>query len=92
MASPMRRSRRIDVRVTDAQDALIREAAELAGETVTSFLLYAAEKRARELLDEGQHLTMSAAAFRAFAESLDEPGEAVAELTELFDLAPIPPR
>jgi uncharacterized protein (DUF1778 family) len=92
MAQPMRRSRRIDVRVTAAQDAMIREAAELAGETVTSFLLFAAEKRARELLDEQRHLTMSATAFKALAESLDEPGVPVAELTELLDLDPIPPQ
>lgn len=80
------RSRRIDVRVTDAQDAVIREAASLAGETVTSFLLIAAEQRARELLDERRHLTMSNAAFRALSDALDEPGVAVPELVELFDL------
>ncbi len=87
MATPTNtRTRRIDVRVTDAQDAVIREAAALAGETVTSFLLTAAEERARELLDERRHLTMSKTAFRALTDSLDEPGQAVPELVELFDL------
>jgi uncharacterized protein (DUF1778 family) len=91
MATPTRaRTRRIDVRVTDAQDAVIREAANLAGETVTSFLLTAAEDRARELLDERRHLTMAATSFRALADALDEPGEAVPELVELFDLPRIP--
>lgn len=90
MATPTNtRTRRIDVRVTDAQDAVIREAAALAGETVTSFLLSAAEARARELLDERRHLTMSTTAFRALSETLDEPGRRVAELVELFDLPPI---
>lgn len=84
------RTRRIDVRVTDAQDAVIREAAALAGETVTSFLLTAAEERARELLDERRHLTMTNAAFRALADSLDEPGQPVPELVELFNLPPLP--
>jgi uncharacterized protein (DUF1778 family) len=83
------RTRRIDVRVTDAQDAVIREAAALAGETVTSFLLTAAEERARELLDERRHLTMSTAAFRALTDALDEPGQPVPELVELFDLPPL---
>jgi uncharacterized protein (DUF1778 family) len=93
MVAPIRaRTRRIDVRVTDAQDAVIREAADLAGETVTSFLLTAAEQRARELLEDRRHLTMSAASFRALAEALDEPGEAVPELSELFDLPRIPER
>lgn len=80
------RARRIDVRVTDAQDALIREAAALAGQTVTAFLLSAAEERARELLDERRHLVMSDQAFARFAAALDAPGEPVAELTELLGL------
>lgn len=84
------RSRRIDVRVTDAQDAAIREAAALAGETVTTFLLTAAEQRARDLLDERRHLVVSAQAFRALAASLDEPGQEVPTLVELFDLPRIP--
>lgn len=80
------RSRRIDVRVTDAQDAVIREAAALAGETVTAFLLGAAEQRARDLLDERRHLVVSSMAFAALAISLDEPARESAELVELFAL------
>lgn len=80
------RTRRIDVRVTDAQDAVIREAAAMSGETVTSFLLGAAEARAREVLEERRHLTMSVEGFRALSESLDASGEAVPELVELFAL------
>jgi uncharacterized protein (DUF1778 family) len=80
------RSRRIDVRVTHAQDALIREAAALAGETVTGFLLGAAQERARELLDERRHLIVSDQAFARFAAALDAPAKPVPELTELFEL------
>jgi uncharacterized protein (DUF1778 family) len=80
------RSRRIDVRVTDAQDALIREAAALAGETVTGFLLGAAQERARELLDERRHLIVSDQAFARLAAALDAPAQTVPELTELFQL------
>ncbi len=91
MGTPTRvRSRRIDVRVTDAQDAVIREAADLAGETVTSFLLTAGEQRARELLEDQRHITMTASSFRALASSLDEPGVPVPELVELFALPRIP--
>lgn len=86
------RSRRIDVRVTEQQDALIREAASLAGETVTGFLLGAAQERARELLDERRHLVMSDQAFADFTAALDEPGVAVPELQELFALPRIPER
>lgn len=84
------RSRRIDVRVTDAQDAVIREAAALAGQTVTAFLLSAAQDRARELLDERRHLVMSDRAFERFVAELDEPGQPVPELAELFALPRIP--
>jgi uncharacterized protein (DUF1778 family) len=84
------RNRRIDVRVTDAQDAVIREAAALAGETVTGFLLAAAEARASELLDQRRHLTMAVTSFAALAAKLDDPAVAVEELSELFTLERIP--
>jgi uncharacterized protein (DUF1778 family) len=80
------RSRRIDVRVTDEQDALIRQAAALSGRTVTGFLLDAAEERARQLTDERRHVTMSERMFARFAATLEDPGEVVPELRELFEL------
>jgi uncharacterized protein (DUF1778 family) len=80
------RSRRIDVRVTHEQDALIREAASAAGQTVTAFLLTAAEERARSVLDERRHLIMSNRAFAALAAALDAPGEHVPAMGELFAL------
>jgi uncharacterized protein (DUF1778 family) len=80
------RSRRIDVRVSDEQDAIIREAAAAAGQTVTAFLLSAAEERARAVLDQRRHLVMSDRAFAAFAAALDAPGEKVPALSELFSL------
>jgi uncharacterized protein (DUF1778 family) len=84
------RPHRIDVRVSDEQNAMIREAAALAGQTVTSFLLDAAQRRAREVIDERRDLVMSKAAFARFAEALDAPGQPVPELVELFRLPPIP--
>ncbi len=84
------RSQRIDIRVTDEQNAIIREAATVAGQTVTAFLLSAAEDRARGLLDERRHLVMSNAAFARFAAVLDQPAEAVSAMTELFGLPRIP--
>jgi len=84
------RSRRIDVRITDAEDAMIREAAALTGQTVTAFLLSAAQERARELLDERRHIVISDRALERFVAELDEPGQPVPELAELFALARIP--
>lgn len=80
------RSRRIDVRVTDEQDAIIREAAAAEGQTVTTFLLGAAEARARMVLDQRRHLVMSDRAFAAFAAALDTPGEKVTAISELLSL------
>jgi len=80
------RSRRIDVRVTDEQDAVIREAAAAAGQTVSAFLLSAAEGRARAVLDERRHLVMSDRAFAAFAAALDDASEPVPALGELLSL------
>jgi uncharacterized protein (DUF1778 family) len=84
------RSQRIDVRVTDEQNAIIREAAAVAGQTVTAFLLSAAEDRARGLLEERRHLVMTRAAFAKFAAALEEPAEAVPPMSELFELPRIP--
>jgi uncharacterized protein (DUF1778 family) len=86
MAAANPRSRRIDVRVTIEQDTLIRQAAALGGQTVTGFLLDAAQERARVLLDERRHLAMGDLAFARFAAALDLPGEVVPELQELFEL------
>ena len=80
------RSRRIDVRVSHEQDAIIREAAAASGQTVTAFLLSAAEERARTVLDDRRHLVMSDRAYAAFAAALDAPGESVSALGELFSL------
>jgi len=87
---PATRPHRIDVRVSAEQDVMIREAAALAGKTVTGFLLDAAEDRAREVIDERRDLVMSKTTFARFAEALDAPSEPVPELVELFHLPRIP--
>lgn len=80
------RSRRIDVRVTGEQDALIREAAAAEGQTISAFLLGAAEQRARDVLEERRHLVISDRAFAKFAAALDGPGEYVPAINELLAL------
>lgn len=75
--------------MTDQQDAVIREAAAASGQTVSAFLLSAAEGRARSVLAERRHLVISDRAFAAFAALLDEPGERVPALDELLGLPPI---
>lgn len=78
------RRHRIEVRVSADQDALIRQAADLEGTTITGFVMDTTLARARRVLRQHQDLVLSNEAFDRFIAELDRPTEAVAELTELF--------
>jgi len=81
---------RIEVRVSPDQEALIREAAELAHETVTAFMLTTATERASRLVEAQRTVTLSNEVFDRFYASLDEPEAAVPELVELLQAEPLP--
>jgi len=83
------RRHRLEVRVTPEQEALIRLAADLEHETVTSFVLETATEQARRVLKAHSTFTLSNAAFDRFYAALDEPAEEVPELVELFSSKPI---
>ncbi|HVM55677.1 MAG TPA: DUF1778 domain-containing protein [Acidimicrobiales bacterium] len=78
------RRHRIEVRVSADQDALIREAADLEGTTITAFVMDTTIARARRVLRQHQDVVLSNEAFDRFIAELDRPPEPVAELTELF--------
>lgn len=75
--------------MTPEQEALIRQAAELEHETVTSFLLETAIERARRVLKAHSTVTLSNEAFDGLYVALDEPENEVSELVELFRSKPI---
>lgn len=75
---------RIEVRVTPDQDALIRQAADLEEETVTTFVLDTVTARAEAVIERHRDITLSHAAFDRFIAVLDAPVAPVPELTELF--------
>lgn len=75
---------RIEVRVTPEQDALIREAADLADETVTSFVLDTVTARAATLIDQHRDVVLSHKAYEDFIAALDAPAVPVPELSSLF--------
>lgn len=79
-----RRRQRIEVRVTDAQDALIREAAELEETTVTAFVLETVTARAKSVVKDHNTLVLSNEAFDRFLAELDGAPKVVPELAELF--------
>jgi uncharacterized protein (DUF1778 family) len=81
--TPSRRHR-LEVRVTPDQDALIREAADLEGATVTAFVLDTVTTRAKRVLRQHQDLVLSNEAFDRFIAELDKPAKPVPELVKLF--------
>lgn len=75
---------RLEVRVTAAQDALIRRAADLEETTVTAFVLDTVTSRAKRVLKQHQDIVLSNEAFDSFLAELDKPVAPVPELVELF--------
>jgi len=79
-----RRDRRWGFRVHERSDALVREAAALAGASLTALVEESAVVRAQGVIAEHQAITLSPEAFSRFAAALDEAPVAVRELVDLF--------
>lgn len=88
-ASEPGRRHRLEVRVTAEQEALIRQAADLEHETVTTFLLETATERAHRVLKASSTVTLENEAFDRFYAALDDPAEVVPDLVRLFGKAPV---
>ena len=69
------RTGRINVRVSERQERVLRAAADLTGETLTGFLLAAATERAEEVVARAQRIEVSADTFRRFLAALEAPAE-----------------
>jgi uncharacterized protein (DUF1778 family) len=82
------RRHRLEVRVTPEQDALVRQAAELEGTTVSAFVLGTVTARANRVVQEHRDVVMSNEAFDRFMAELDKPATPVSELVELFKRHP----
>ncbi len=78
------RRHRIEVRVSADQDALIRQAADLEGTTITAFVMDTTIARARRVVRQHSDLVLSNEAFVRFIAELDRPPESVPEMTELL--------
>jgi uncharacterized protein (DUF1778 family) len=75
---------RLEVRVSEEQDAVIREAAEARDTTVTAFVLDAVTTQARGIVRDQRDWVLSKDAFDRFLADLDRPAEVVPEMVELF--------
>jgi len=69
------RTGRINMRVNERQERVLRAAADLTGETLTGFMLAAATERAEEVLARAQRIEVSTEAFRRFVAAIDAPVE-----------------
>lgn len=64
---------RLDMRLSPDQEALLRAASSLVGESLTAFVLGAATERAEELLDRANRIEVSRPAFDRFVTTLYRP-------------------
>jgi uncharacterized protein (DUF1778 family) len=88
-----KRARRLNMRVSERQERVLRAAAELSGETLTGFVLGVATERAEELLERAQRIDLSAEAFKRFVDALEAPAEEMPTLRRYArKRSPIPAR
>jgi uncharacterized protein (DUF1778 family) len=80
--------RRLEVRLSEEQDAVIREAADARDTTVSAFVLDAVTAQARKVVRDQRDLVLSKDAFDRFLAELDRPAEVVPEMVELFSRYP----
>ena len=75
---------RVNLRVAPADDVLLRQAAELQGESLSEFLIVSGRERAERLVADRTRFVLDDAAWAAFNSALDRPAEVKPELRELF--------
>ncbi len=87
------RQGRINMRVSERQERVLRAAADLSGETLTGFVLSVATERAEEVLERAQRIEISGEAFKRFIAALDGPVEDMPTLRRYAQAqSPIPTR
>jgi len=87
------RPRRINMRVSERQEQLLRAAAQLSGETLTGFVLAVATERAEQVLERAHRIDVSGEAFQRFVDALDSPPEDMPVLRRYAtEASPIPER
>lgn len=80
-----RKDARLAMRLTPDQDALIRDAAAVAGQSLTEFVTAAAVTRAQDTLADRRVFRLNAAAWTEFNAILDRPAKRIPELARLLN-------
>lgn len=75
---------RRNLRVAPADDALIQQAAALAGESVSEFVVASARSRAEMLLADRRQFVLGDDAWAAFVAALDRPAQARSQVVDLL--------
>jgi uncharacterized protein (DUF1778 family) len=83
------KTRRLELRIDEATDQLISEAADLLHVTKSAFVADAARQAAEKIIARSDVTLMSPAVFDTMMASLDIPDESP-ELAELAELAKLP--
>ena len=71
----MPKTARIEVRTDREHEALLKQAASLTNQTLTSFILDAAERRAEQVVAEANTTLVPSAFFDQLLDALDQPPE-----------------
>ena len=87
MPAAAAREKTINLRSTQAQKAIIKRAADTAGETYTTFILDASMARAEAVLADRLHFELSGSQMRRFIAALEAPADDAA-LRELLARTP----
>jgi uncharacterized protein (DUF1778 family) len=75
---------RRDLRVSSADDALIRRAAESVGESVTEFMVASGRARAEMVLADRTQFALSGSEWTKFSAALDRPAEVKPAVVDLM--------
>ncbi len=76
---------RLNVRVAPSDDALLRQAADLLGESVSTFVIESARERAERLVADRTRFVLDEPEWSAFCAALDRPAEVKPALHDLFE-------
>ncbi|MFT4263703.1 MAG: DUF1778 domain-containing protein [Nocardioides sp.] len=79
-----RKEARLAMRLTPAQDTLIRDAAAVTGQSLTDFVTAAAVSRADDILADRRVFRLDDTAWEEFAAILDRPAQAIPALITLL--------
>jgi uncharacterized protein (DUF1778 family) len=81
---PAIKDERLNLRLSASADALIRDAAETLGTSVSDYVTQSAIQRAHQVLADQRHFTLDDATWNRFLDALDRPAKVNERLAALL--------